>query len=33
MSTLERPNRAVRVSLDDDGKPMRDAQLYSLLGA
>lgn len=33
MSTLERPNRAVRVPLDDNGKPLRDAQLYSLLAA
>lgn len=33
MSTLERPNRAVRVPLDEKGKPLRDAQLYSLLAA
>lgn len=33
MSTLERPNRTVRVPLDENGKPQRDAQLYSLLAA
>ena len=33
MSTLDRPNRAVRVPLDDNGKPLRDAQLYTLLSA
>lgn len=33
MSDLDRPNRALRVPLDDNGKPLRDPGLYSLLGA
>lgn len=33
MSDLSRPNRAIRVPLNDNGKPVRDAQLYSLLSA
>lgn len=33
MSDLQRPGRAVRVPLDDSGKPLRDAQLYALLAA
>jgi len=31
MSDFARPARAVRVPLDDNGKPLRDAQLHSLL--
>ncbi len=33
MSDLVRPNRAVRVPLDENGKLLRDAKLYSLLSA
>ena len=32
MSDLARPGRAVRVPLGDDGRALRDAQLYALLG-
>ena len=32
MSTLDRPGRAIRVPMGANGKPMRDAQLYALLG-
>jgi len=32
MNELSRPNRAIRIPLDDNGKPMRDAELYALLG-
>lgn len=32
MSDLSRPNRAIRIPLDDNGKPIRDAQLYALMG-
>jgi alkylhydroperoxidase family enzyme len=32
MSDLSRPNRAIRVPLDDNGRAIRDAQLYALLG-